>query len=140
MARNIALKKQLAGRERESVKEIKRDGWNLFCQYEGVGPDTLERWFQKQKGCEADSIFNYPSLNLGLSDLSLRDRIVLCIEAGDSQWEARLAHEKEKAEYYKRLWEKRGQQLRRYKAAEYELLEPIWEAVKPKNKGDPVRV
>ena len=86
-----SLRKKLEGNETQKVQELKVFGWNTFCDLEGYGPDTVQRWFQNQKGCETDSIFNYPSLPASLSDLCGRDRAMLAVQKLISGFEGHIS-------------------------------------------------
>lgn len=134
-----AFTKRFAGREVEVVDEIKLFGWSEFCKREGVTGFNLQKWFQQQPGCEGDSIHHYPSSDLPIYDLSLVDKIKLCIQAERSKHKAEVAQLKSIIEEQAELLKMKDEHLRYYRLAEYRHLKPIWEVVRPSIRGDPVR-
>ena len=133
-----SLRKRFEGNEKQKVQELKVFGWNEFCNLEGVGPDSLQRWFQNQKGCELDSIFNYHSPPASLSDLCGRDRAMLAVQKLISGFEGHIsrleARDKERNELILHL----RNQLRRYQQGEFEGYQPIFELCREYARGQPV--
>jgi len=86
--------KRFAGREQETVDKIKLFGWSNFCKREGISgfSSSLQEWFQKQKGCENDSILQYISSDSSVHDLSPFKRAILDLQAVQSKHAARDAH------------------------------------------------
>ena len=133
-----ALKSRFKGDEKQKVQELKVFGWNTFCDLEGYGPDTVQRWFQNQKDCGTDSIFNYHSLPASLSDLCNRDRAMLAVQKLISGFEGHIsrleARDKERNELILHL----KSQLRRYQQGEFEGYQPIFELCREYARGQPV--
>jgi len=136
MARAFRLK--VKGNEEQKVQELKIEGWSTFCDLEGYGPDTVQRWFQNQKGCETDSIFNYPSPPAAIADLCNRDRAMLAVQKLISKFEGHIsrleARDKERDELIVHL----RNQLRRYQRGEFEGYLPILDLCREYSRGQPI--
>jgi len=132
-----SFNKRFAEREQEVIDEIKLFGEQEFCKHEGIKGFALQKWFQKQKGCRNDSIYNYISSDLPIHDLPLAKQIMLAIQSRDSKYQTSVADYQSRLEETNRRIKVLEEQLRYYKRAEYRELKPIWELVN--NKGDPIR-
>lgn len=131
--------KRFAGRETEVIDEIKLEGWDDFCRYEGIkGTFALQVWFQKQPGCQTDSIYRYISSDSPVQDLPLVKQIMLAIQAERSRHEVAVAEYKVRLSETNRQIKFLEEQLRYYRLGEYKNLRPIWELVN--NKGHPVEI
>ena len=128
--------KRFAEREREVIDEIKLFGEQEFCKHEGIKGYALQQWFQKQPGCENDSIYRYRGFREAMSDLSSFKELMLDIQAGDSkllQLVANLEDRLAEANQRNKLLER---ELRETKLSDYERFKPLFEFVR--NRGDPV--
>lgn len=119
--------KRFAGREREVVDEIKLLGWNTLCEHEGIAGYGLQGWFQKQKGCENDSIYHYISSDLPIHNLPLAKQIMLAIQKERSEHTNNRAKDEAIRAKMAREIQSLREQLRYYRLAEYRDLKPIWE-------------
>lgn len=133
-----SFNKRFAGREQEVVDEIKLFGQMEFCRHEGIAGFGLQEWFQKQRGCERDSIYHYISSDLPIHGLPLAKQIMLAIQARESKYQVSLADYQFRLEETNRRIEFLEEQLRYYRRAEWRELKPIWDLVN--NKGDPVKI
>ncbi len=139
-----SFKKRFAGRESEAVNEIKLYGSSDFCKREGITGYNLQSWFQKQKGCESDSIYRYISSESPVQDLPLPKQILLAVQNMRSTHDADMA--KIKAHYENLLMEKE-RMIERYREndrfrqlAEYKRLAPVFEICREYIRGDTVGI
>ena len=77
MARAFRLR--FKGREKEVVEQIKFLGHDEFCRQEGISGFALQKWFQKQPGCENDSIYHYFHRSPSMQDLPILQQCALAI-------------------------------------------------------------
>jgi len=132
--------RRFKGREQEVVNEIKLDGYDNFCKRERISSVgfALQIWFQKQRGCENDSIYNYFSSDSPIQDLPLVKQIVLAVQKERSNHADILAKDKARMDEMAREVEFLKEQLRYYRMAEYRDLKPLYELCCQPTRGDPV--
>lgn len=128
--------KRFAGRELEVIDEIKFFGEYEFCKHEGIPGYALQQWFQKQKGCENDSIYNYRGPREAMSDLSSFKELMLNIQAGDSKLQQLVANLEDRLALVNQRNELLERELRESKLNDYERFKPLFEFVRC--RGDPV--
>ena len=135
--------KRFAGRETEAVARIKLFGWRRFCEDEGISGYALQSWFQRQKGCENDSIYRYISSDSPVHDLPLAKQLLLAVKQMQVAHNADMAKVKtdcanllaEKDRVIEQLKENdRFRQL-----DEYKRLEPVFEICREYIRS-PVRI
>jgi len=134
-----SFKKRFAGRDpAELINELEIFGFEEFCKHEGIKGWGLQKWLQKQKGHENDSVFSYLGKHSAASDLPLAKQIMLAIQTERSKHETLVADYKNRLGEKDRLIEQQKEQLRYYRMQEYRNLQPVWDLIN--NKGDPVEI
>ena len=134
-SKNTPFTKRFSGREAEVVDQIKIFGYREFCRQE-FGDENrgngLQGWFQKQAGCEHDSIYHYVGISDSLSDLHVSSRVYLSIQNRDAKWQRLVERLKTRIAELERDNERKDETIRQYQSLDYRMWQPVIELAESK--------
>jgi len=131
MARAFELR--FKGREPETVERIKFLGHREFCRQEfgdeKRGGYGLQGWFQKQSGCEHDSIYHYVGVPEPLRDMHISKRLYLLIQDRDTKWRRLVQRLENKIGDLERTNELKDETIRNYQIGDQRVWQPVFDLI-----------